>query len=269
MSHSRQGLKQGGAPHIAIVSSYNDLLSAHAPLRDYPERLKTALAKVGATAQFAAGVPAMCDGITQGEGGMQLSLFSRDLIAQATAIGMTHAIFDGGMLGFLSVYGVRSGMTVETAALLLTALSFGRGDKSLFFGAGDTVWEWDLGANRRQAVYRFIPGIRQIETFNLSRAFGFGLDIRVATSDRSDSIWMGENGEIEAKGTGTGFSGGSLRVESPLGDRYARVDRVGFARQNQTTIVIDENGKPLADLQNKLMQQYSHRPRSTRTGSRR
>lgn len=90
-------MKQGGSAHIAIISSYNDLLSAHAPLRDYPERLKVALAKAGATSQFAAGVPAMCDGITQGEGGMQLSLFSRDLIAQATAIGLTHGIFDGAL----------------------------------------------------------------------------------------------------------------------------------------------------------------------------
>ena len=90
-------IKQGGSPHVAIISSYNDLLSAHAPLRDYPERLKVALARAGATSQFAAGVPAMCDGITQGEGGMQLSLFSRDLIAQAAAIGLTHGIFDGAL----------------------------------------------------------------------------------------------------------------------------------------------------------------------------
>ena len=90
-------MKQGGSPHVAIISSYNDLLSAHAPLRDYPERLKVALARAGATAQFAAGVPAMCDGITQGEAGMQLSLFSRDLIAQAAAIGLTHGIFDGAL----------------------------------------------------------------------------------------------------------------------------------------------------------------------------
>mgnify|MGYP000978161121 FL=1 len=73
------------------------MLSAHAPYKDYPDQLKLALAKVGATAQFAAGVPAMCDGITQGEAGMQLSLFSRDLIAQATAIGLTHGIFDGAL----------------------------------------------------------------------------------------------------------------------------------------------------------------------------
>jgi phosphogluconate dehydratase len=90
-------IKQGGAANVAIVSSYNEMLSAHAPFNEYPAQLKFALAKVGATAQFAAGVPAMCDGITQGEAGMQLSLFSRDLIAQATAIGLTHGVFDGGL----------------------------------------------------------------------------------------------------------------------------------------------------------------------------
>ncbi|MWV13772.1 phosphogluconate dehydratase [Pseudomonas sp. R-28-1W-6] len=108
---------QGGSAHIAIVSSYNDLLSAHAPLRDYPERLKQALARVGATAQFAAGVPAMCDGITQGEAGMQLSLFSRDLIAQATAIGLTHGIFDGAL--YLGV------CDKIVPGLLIGALQFG------------------------------------------------------------------------------------------------------------------------------------------------
>ena len=90
-------IKQGGSANIAIVSSYNEMLSAHVPFNDYPAQIKVALAKVGATAQFAAGVPAMCDGITQGEAGMQLSLFSRDLIAQATAIGLTHGVFDGGL----------------------------------------------------------------------------------------------------------------------------------------------------------------------------
>lgn len=90
-------IKQGGAANIAIVSSYNEMLSAHAPFHEYPAQLKVALAKAGATGQFAAGVPAMCDGITQGEAGMQLSLFSRDLIAQATAIGLTHGVFDGGL----------------------------------------------------------------------------------------------------------------------------------------------------------------------------
>jgi phosphogluconate dehydratase len=90
-------LRQGGCANIAIVSSYNDMLSAHVPFKDYPAQLKSALSALGATAQVAAGVPAMCDGVTQGEAGMQLSLFSRDLIAQATAIGLTHGVFDGGL----------------------------------------------------------------------------------------------------------------------------------------------------------------------------
>lgn len=90
-------MRQGGAAHIAIISSYNDMLSAHAPLKDYPDQLKSALYRYGASAQFAAGVPAMCDGVTQGTPGMQLSLFSRDLIAQATAIGLSHGVFDGAL----------------------------------------------------------------------------------------------------------------------------------------------------------------------------
>ncbi|MDY7218833.1 phosphogluconate dehydratase [Denitrificimonas sp. JX-1] len=90
-------MRQGGAAHIAIISSYNDMLSAHAPLKDYPDQLKAALYRYGASAQFASGVPAMCDGVTQGTAGMQLSLFSRDLIAQATAVGLSHAVFDGAL----------------------------------------------------------------------------------------------------------------------------------------------------------------------------
>ena len=90
-------MRQGGASHMAIISSYNDMLSAHAPLKDYPDQLKSALYRYGASAQFAAGVPAMCDGVTQGTPGMQLSLFSRDLIAQATAIGLSHGVFDGAL----------------------------------------------------------------------------------------------------------------------------------------------------------------------------
>ena len=110
-------MRQGRSAHIGIVSSYNDLLSAHAPLREYPEQLKATLLGLGASAQFAAGVPAMCDGITQGEAGMQLSLFSRDLIAQAAAIGLSHGIFDGAhcthrqrlrMIGILTVCSLKS-----------------------------------------------------------------------------------------------------------------------------------------------------------------
>jgi phosphogluconate dehydratase len=90
-------MRQGRAAHIAIISSYNDMLSAHATYKNYPDQLKAALYRCGSSAQFAAGVPAMCDGITQGTPGMHLSLFSRDLIAQATAIGLTHGVFDGAL----------------------------------------------------------------------------------------------------------------------------------------------------------------------------
>ncbi|RAY11634.1 phosphogluconate dehydratase [Actinomadura craniellae] len=85
-------------PNIAIVSAYNDLLSAHQPLGAYPDLLKRAVAEAGGVAQFAGGVPAMCDGITQGRAGMELSLFSRDLIAMATAVALAHDMFDGALL---------------------------------------------------------------------------------------------------------------------------------------------------------------------------
>jgi phosphogluconate dehydratase len=82
-------------PNLAIVSAYNDILSAHQPLGDYPALLKAAAAESGAVAQFAGGVPAMCDGVTQGRTGMELSLFSRDVIAMSTAIALSHDLFDG------------------------------------------------------------------------------------------------------------------------------------------------------------------------------
>ena len=89
------------APNLGIVSAYNDMLSAHQPLERYPALIKAAAREVGATAQFAGGVPAMCDGVTQGRPGMELSLFSRDVIAMATAVALTHDAFDGGL--FLGV----------------------------------------------------------------------------------------------------------------------------------------------------------------------
>ena len=75
-------------PNIGIVTSYNDMLSAHQPYHDYPEKLRVMARKVGATTQVAGGVPAMCDGVTQGRPGMELSLFSRDVIAMATAVSL-------------------------------------------------------------------------------------------------------------------------------------------------------------------------------------
>ncbi len=82
------------APNIGIINAYNDLLSAHAPLQYYPDVIKDEARKWGATAQVAGGVPAMCDGVTQGTPGMELSLFSRDAIAMATAVSLSHDVFD-------------------------------------------------------------------------------------------------------------------------------------------------------------------------------
>jgi phosphogluconate dehydratase len=84
-------------PNIGIVSSYNDMLSAHQPYGDYPALIKQAADDVGAVAQFAGGTPAMCDGVTQGQPGMELSLFSRDVIALSTAVALTHGMFDAAL----------------------------------------------------------------------------------------------------------------------------------------------------------------------------
>jgi phosphogluconate dehydratase len=90
----KEALKLMRWPNIAIVSSYNDMLSAHQPLERYPALIKLAAREVGAVAQFAGGVPAMCDGVTQGQPGMELSLFSRDVIAMATGVALAHNMFD-------------------------------------------------------------------------------------------------------------------------------------------------------------------------------
>ncbi|MFK7853083.1 MAG: phosphogluconate dehydratase [Granulosicoccus sp.] len=105
------------APNLAIVTSYNDMLSAHQPYEYAPERIREAAREVGATAQVAGGTPAMCDGVTQGELGMELSLFSRDVIAMSTAIALSHNVFDAGV--FLGV------CDKIVPGLLMGALSFG------------------------------------------------------------------------------------------------------------------------------------------------
>jgi len=94
----QEALKANRGPNIGVVTSYNDMLSAHQPYGRYPERLKIYAREVGATAQVAGGTPAMCDGVTQGENGMELSLFSRDAIAMATGIALSHAMYDGMLL---------------------------------------------------------------------------------------------------------------------------------------------------------------------------
>ncbi len=87
-------LRGGATPNLGIITAYNDMLSAHQPFEHYPEILRDTARSLGATAQVAGGVPAMCDGVTQGRAGMELSLFSRDVIAQSTAIGLSHDMFD-------------------------------------------------------------------------------------------------------------------------------------------------------------------------------
>ena len=104
-------------PNLAIVSAYNDMLSAHQPLGAFPAWIKEAAQSAGATAQFAGGVPAMCDGVTQGQAGMELSLFSRDVIAMATAVALSHQMFDAGL--YLGV------CDKIVPGLLIGALAFG------------------------------------------------------------------------------------------------------------------------------------------------
>ena len=104
-------------PNLAIVSSYNDMLSAHRPLERFPELIKLAAREAGAVAQFAGGVPAMCDGVTQGQPGMELSLFSRDVIAMSTAVALAHDMFDSALyLGICDKI---------VPGLLMGALTFG------------------------------------------------------------------------------------------------------------------------------------------------
>ena len=93
-AHDKSALRDGYAANVGILTSYNDMLSAHQPYERFPELIRTAAREAGATAQVAGGVPAMCDGITQGETGMELSLFSRDVIALSAAIALSHQAFD-------------------------------------------------------------------------------------------------------------------------------------------------------------------------------
>ena len=93
----KERLAHGPAPNLAIVTAYNDMLSAHQPYERFPELIRSAARAAGATAQVAGGVPAMCDGVTQGEAGMELSLFSRDVIALSTAVALSHQTFDAGV----------------------------------------------------------------------------------------------------------------------------------------------------------------------------
>ena len=94
----KQAIRTMRGPNLAIVTAYNDMLSAHQPYGRYPEQMKIFAREAGATAQVAGGTPAMCDGVTQGQPGMDLSLFSRDVIAMSTAVALSHGMFDGAAL---------------------------------------------------------------------------------------------------------------------------------------------------------------------------
>lgn len=116
-AEDKAALRSGKQPNIAIVSAYNDMLSAHQPYETFPAIIKQAAHEAGAVAQFAGGVPAMCDGVTQGEPGMELSLFSRDVIAMSTAVALSHNMFDAALcLGICDKI---------VPGLLIGALSFG------------------------------------------------------------------------------------------------------------------------------------------------
>ncbi len=97
MGDDKASLAEGRAPNIGVVTAYNDMLSAHQPYERYPELIRQTARKVGATAQVAGGVPAMCDGVTQGQTGMELSLFSRDVIALASGVALSHNTFDAAL----------------------------------------------------------------------------------------------------------------------------------------------------------------------------
>lgn len=116
-SDDKARLKADEVPNLAIINSYNDMLSAHVPYKDYPDLIKDIATKYDATAQVAGGVPAMCDGVTQGRDGMELSLFSRDVIAMSTAVSLSHDVFDG-----VFCLGVCDKIV---PGLLIGALSFG------------------------------------------------------------------------------------------------------------------------------------------------
>ncbi|MCJ7873604.1 phosphogluconate dehydratase [Phaeobacter sp. J2-8] len=90
----KAALAEGRVPNLGIITSYNDMLSAHQPFETYPQRIKSAARRAGGTAQVSGGVPAMCDGVTQGQVGMELSLFSRDVIALATGVSLSHNTYD-------------------------------------------------------------------------------------------------------------------------------------------------------------------------------
>lgn len=126
-AEDKQALKMVNAVNVGIISSYNDMLSAHQPFERFPDQIREAVHELGSVAQFAGGVPAMCDGVTQGQPGMELSLFSRDVIAMSAAVGLSHNMFDAAL--YLGV------CDKIVPGLLIGALRFGH-LPTLFVPAG-------------------------------------------------------------------------------------------------------------------------------------
>ena len=116
-AQDKAALRGSTAPNIGIVTAYNDMLSAHQPYERYPELIRRAAREAGATAQVAGGVPAMCDGVTQGQAGMELSLFSREVIALSAAVALSHDMFDAAL--FLGI------CDKIVPGLMIAALSYG------------------------------------------------------------------------------------------------------------------------------------------------
>ncbi len=130
MGDDKDALTEARAPNVGIITAYNDMLSAHQPFERYPDLIRTAARAAGGTAQVAGGVPAMCDGVTQGQTGMELSLFSRDVIALSAAVGLSHNVFDSAI--YLGV------CDKIVPGLVMAAATFGY-IPSLFMPAGPMV----------------------------------------------------------------------------------------------------------------------------------
>jgi len=135
-------------PNIAIITAYNDMLSAHEPFKYFPDIIKKTLLKNGASAQVASGVPAMCDGVTQSQTGMELSLYSRDSIAQSAAIGLAHNVYDGAI--YLGV------CDKIVPGLFTAAMSFGH-LPSIFMPAGPMTTGID-NASKAKARQEYAQG---------------------------------------------------------------------------------------------------------------
>ena len=142
---------QDTVPNLGIITAYNDMVSAHQPFKDFPDQIKDEAQKNGATAQVAGGTPAMCDGITQGYAGMELSLFSRDVIAMSTAIGLSHQMFDGSL--FMGV------CDKIVPGLMIGALSFGH-IPGIFVPAGPM--SSGIGNKEKPVPANFSPKVKSV-----------------------------------------------------------------------------------------------------------